>query len=430
MAGDSFSGDILLISSILLAAVILLLFLVIRMSASMRREREARHGGQGGRQPVEFVVDTFHDLVTKLKEKERELEALRSSAESRAERSESYSRNVIESVPSGVITFDESGTIVTVNRAAAGILGVAAGDLVGRPADALGPEISAFLKDAEQPEAILRREETDHLTADGRRLRLGFFTSRLRDADGRGIGTILGFTDLTEVRHLRQKIELRERLSHLGEVSAGIAHELRNPMAVIAGYARMLDQAVSGNDAARSAVSAIRREIDGMNRVITEFLQFARPADMNASPLVDMNALIHDAADSALAAHGAAAFDFNIGDGSFVSGDEILLRQAMLNLFRNAIEAIAVDGGNTGVVSVSTRRVGNELEISVSNPGPPILDEIRDRIFLPFVTTKEGGTGLGLAIVHKVVVMHDGSIEAHSDGGVTEFVMRLPLAHG
>ncbi|MBI5140726.1 MAG: PAS domain S-box protein [Nitrospirae bacterium] len=426
MAGDSFSGDILLIASILLAAVILLLFLVIRMSASMRRMGRERDAGQGGRQPVEFVVDTFHDLVTKLKEKERELEALRSSAESRAERSESYSRNVIESVPSGVITFDESGNIVTVNRAAAGILGVGADDLVGRPADALGPAISAFLKDADQPETVLRREETDHLAADGRRLRLGFFTSRLRDANGRGIGTILGFTDLTEVRHLRQKIELRERLSHLGEVSAGIAHELRNPMAVIAGYARMLDQAVSGNNAARSAVSAIRKEVDGMNRVITEFLQFARPADMNASPLVDMNALIHDAADSALAGNDGMTFDFNIGDGSFVSGDEILLRQAMLNLFRNAIEAITVDGDTRGVVSVSTRCVGNELEIRVSNPGEPIPDELLERIFLPFVTTKEGGTGLGLAIAHKVVVMHDGTIEARSGGGKTEFAMRLP----
>jgi PAS domain S-box-containing protein len=404
-----------------LFAVLLLVFVLVRFLSYSRRRSGGGRGGAQGQQPVEFVVNTFHELVAQLKEKERELEQLHSHAELRADTYESYSENILQCVPSGMITFDVEGRIVTVNRAAADIMDLDAKTLPGKPAQVLGPAIASILK---APETSPReRREATFDTSRGEKRWLGFFTSSLKDRDDRRLGTILGFSDLTEVKLLKEKVELRERLSHLGEVSAGIAHEIRNPMAVIAGYAQMLDSKTPDEAPTKKAVQAIRREIAGMNRVINDFLHFARPTALNATS-VDLVELMPDILDSALQNRKNISVQVGLAEGFPVRADETLIRQAFINLVQNAGEAMP-EGGS---ISISSLPKKDLLEIVIRDTGPGIPEELRGRLFLPFVTGKDDGTGLGLAIVHKITVLHEGTMTVESDESGAAFSLQLPLA--
>ena len=402
----------------LLALVLVLIILALRSLLLIRKRMTGTDASGGAKQqPMEFVVGTFQELVAKLKEKERELEELRNRAEQRANHYESYSENILQSVPSGMITFDVEGRIIMVNRAAENILGFQSGELLGRTASAVGDAMEQMLQ---EPPA--GRREVAYTARDGRRLWLGLFISDLLDREGKNLGRILGFTDLTEIRRLREKVELRERLTHLGEVSAGIAHEIRNPMAVIAGYAQMLDARGELDEGARQAVQHIRKEIDGINRVIGEFLQFARPTEPNMESL-DLGEVLAEALD--LSDHEGCHVETrsDIPDGIRVRGDGILLRQCFQNLMKNACEAMA-GGGQLGLRVVEN---GNRVRVEISDTGPGISEEVRDRIFLPFVTSRDEGTGLGLAIVQKIVVLHEGAIEVESGETGTVFKVTLPM---
>ncbi len=422
MAGDSIPHNFLLLLYFLLFLALIIFYLGIRFYASSRRKSIIGEQKPDGRKPVEFVVDTFQDLVTRLKEKERELEELRSRAEQRADTYESYSRNILESVPSGVITFDVNGRIVTVNRAAVEILRIPAAELIGNSATTLGPTIADVLKSPES--APSERKEATFETRDGRRLWLGFFTSILKERDGRHLGIILGFTDITEIKLLREKVELRERLTHLGEVSAGIAHELRNPMAVIAGYVQMLDSKTPDDAPGKGAMQAIKKEISGMNRVITDFLQFARPTELNSTAL-NLNEIISELLETIITEQRGIKVELQLAADVPVKGDEILLRQALTNLIRNSVEAMP-EGGILSIIS--SLKGDGILELKITDTGTGIPEQILDKIFIPFVTEKSGGTGLGLAIVHKIIVLHEGTIDVKSSDKATTFTVTLPVA--
>jgi PAS domain S-box-containing protein len=177
---------------------------------------------------VGFVVDTFHELVTKLKDKEKELEVLRQKAEDKATIIEGYNENILQSVPSGVISLDEALRVTKVNLSAEKILEIKRESSLGKyHADVLNKPITDLLNDKK----IIERGEITYLTPSGRRIWLGLTLSPLKDREGNIIGQILIFTDLTQLKALEAQMELRSRLSSLGEISAGIAHELRNPMA-------------------------------------------------------------------------------------------------------------------------------------------------------------------------------------------------------
>jgi PAS domain S-box-containing protein len=175
---------------------------------------------------VSFVVDTFHELVSQLKEKERELEILRKKAEDRATAIEGYNENILQSVPSGVISFDEEMKITKVNLAAEKILEIRGEMAIGKHhQEALNKPITDFLKDRK----VIERGEIGYVTPSGKRIWLGLALSPLKDREGRAIGQILVFTDLTHLKAIESQMELRNRLSSLGEISAGIARA-KKPM--------------------------------------------------------------------------------------------------------------------------------------------------------------------------------------------------------
>lgn len=402
--------------SVLFFVVIIAFFYLLRVFMRLRSENKKPE--QKDRSQVSFVVDTFHELVSKLKEKEKELEELRKIAEQKADDVESYNKNILQSVPSGVISFDSDLRIKSINFSAERILCLRSGDAIGKSYDEiLGAPISNIVRERKSVE----RGETQYQTSDGRRIWLGLTFSPLRDSLGKEIGNILVFTDLTELKALESQAELRRRLSSLGEISAGIAHELRNPLGVIAGYTKLLSKK-AGNDLLPT-IESISKEVDVMDRIISDFLSFARPVELKVSK-INLYEMTKNCISSILGDNNKIEVSLNVDKLFYVSGDEVLLRQACTNLIQNSVEAMK-DGGR---LSLDYKDIGDFVELIVSDTGHGIPEGIKDKIFLPFYTTKEKGTGLGLAIVQKIIVSHGGEISVESSNAGTTFKVRLPMS--
>jgi signal transduction histidine kinase len=231
------------------------------------------------------------------------------------------------------------------------------------------------------------------------------------------------FTDLTDALALEEQLRLKEALARLGELTAGLAHEFRNGLATIQGYAHLLDpKALS--DAHREYLSGIRSETESLGTLVSKFLEFARPEPLTLAP-VDLRAVIDRAVHDL---PGTATITVR-GRFGIVDGDEVLLRQAIGNLLRNGVEACAGAGRSLqvdvhGEVDADARAV----RLTVADDGPGIPSEVIGRVFQPFFTTRATGTGLGLAIVQKVVVSHNGRVTAANrpEGGAA-FRVTLPL---
>ena len=399
---------------VIVAGVILLFFfrLLIRFPRA-KKNREDKDSSEVG-----FVVDTFHELVSQLKEKERELEVLRKQAEDRATAIEGYNENILQSVQSGVVSLDEEMKITKINLAAAKILEVKKESVIGQyHTEVLNIPITDFL----QNRKVIERGEISYVTPSGKRIWLGLTLSPLRNSGGSTIGQILIFTDLTHLKAIESQMELRNKLSSLGEISAGIAHELRNPMGVIAGYTKLLSK--KADESLRPTVDAISREIVVMNRIISDFLSFARPVELTLAD-IDLKAIIEYCVMATAEKRNDVDLQLSIDNLPIIQGDEVLMRQAFINLLQNSLDAMPQGGKLTIVASLSST---DFLDITVSDTGHGISENVKDKIFLPFFTTKEKGTGLGLAIVHKIVISHGGTIHADSSDKGTAFRLRFPV---
>ncbi|MFZ6017696.1 MAG: two-component system sensor histidine kinase NtrB [Nitrospirota bacterium] len=405
--------EIVFFYSLIFLLAVLVFFYILRTFYRFYKERERlKHRDIS---QVGFVVDTFRELVSKLKEKERELEVLRQKAEDRALAIEGYNENILQSVPSGVISFDEELKITKMNSSAKRMLDIKEEMVVGKHyTEILNKPITDLLYERK----IIDRGEISYITSTGRRIWLGLTLYPLKDREDKTIGQILIFTDITELKAFQSQMTLRERLTSLGEMSAGIAHELRNPMGVIAGYTKLLSKKVE--DSLKPTVEAIIKEVDMMDRIITNFLLFAKLTELNIIE-VNLKKIIEDCAFNIIGERTDIKANILLDVIPNIKGDEVLLRQAFTNLIQNAVEAMP-KGGEIVIFASA----GDYLEVSITDTGHGIPEGIEDKIFLPFYTTKEKGTGLGLAIVHKIVVSHGGDIFVESSGGRTTFRIRFP----
>jgi len=402
--------------TVFLVIIILFFYSLLRIITRIRKVKGTSQ--QKEESQVSFIVGTFHELVAKLKDKEREMEDLRKKAEERADSIESYNEDILQSVPSGVISLDRNLTITKMNSAAARILQLHVPSAIGKRYDELFREPLQGILDGKK---TIERGELRYITDSGKKLHLGLAITPLLNSAKETIGRLMVFTDLTELKALESQAELRERLSSLGEMAAGMAHELRNPMAVIAGYTKLLSKRV--DPSLLPVVDSVAGEVAVMDRIITDFLSFARPSELIASP-VDVAQLIQTCVAHIAGERKDIRVFFDTETIPPVHGDEILLRQAFTNLVQNAIESMP-QGGD---LRFGFSREEDSLEITISDTGHGIPEKIREKIFLPFYTTKDKGTGLGLAIVHKIVVSHHGSISMESTERGTTFRVRLPLS--
>lgn len=370
-----------------------------------------------------FMQAALEEALAKLRVQERAMTA-------RAEASERLSSEIIASMTSGLMVVGTHGDVRILNPAARRLLGLPDADWKGdyREVLASSPLSEVIEESLTGSEPIVRRALP--LKSKTGASHLGVTVSRIRDEHGGLSGVICLFTDLSAVVELEEQLRLKDSLARLGELTAGLAHEFRNGLATIHGYSRLFDLERLPPEY-RSYVQGIRSEGDALGEIVTNFLNFARPADLTLAP-VDMQVIAERAADDirkeTRARHGQVSVK---GEFGTVLGDEVLLRQAISNLCRNALEACAeAEIAPRIVIEGALDASPRQLRLTVTDNGPGVDPSLGDQIFRPFFTTRARGTGLGLALVQKIVVTHNGrvTVAANPIGGAT-FQVSLPLAH-
>jgi signal transduction histidine kinase len=336
-------------------------------------------------------------------------------------------------MPAGLLLIGAGHLITYANPAATHVLGVQMLQL-RRYNEALGEEspLAKLITVCLNEGKTFQREQVQHTPPDGAVRQLGVTISPVYEARGAQPGRISGalclLSDLTELTALQKQVQLKESLASLGELAAGIAHEFKNSLATISGYAQMLKNEPLPPEQ-RESVYRIIEETRSLTHIVTEFLRFARPLDLHTAP-VNVQALVERVAGEVREASPSVAIEVS-GDFGEISGDETLLRQALQNLLRNAVEACAESpgGGKVRVAGTLESSAGKRFQkINVMDNGPGIAPTDEHKLFLPFYTTKSGGTGLGLAVVQKIIVHHGGVVAGRSSPtGGAEFVVSLPI---
>jgi two-component system sensor histidine kinase PilS (NtrC family) len=325
--------------------------------------------------------------------------------------------SIVQSVSSGLLTVDRRGRITFLNRAGEQVTGYAFEALRGDPADRWFP---AF-------ETPASRGEAELVNARGERLRVGYTVSPLVGPGGEPLGRAVVFQDLTRLREMEAAIQRSERLADLGRVAAGLAHELRNPLASMSGCIELLRSGAASSGEDQRLMDIVLREAARLDQLVTRFLQFSRPAPPRRED-VDLGALAAETLE--VFANDPAAARVRIERAlepvrAWCDPDQ--LRQVFWNLLLNAAQAARGEGGRVRVRTAGAPDGGAVLE--VQDDGVGIAPGDLPQVFTPFFTTRERGTGLGLATVQRIVDAHGGTVAIESEPGAgTRFEVRLPAA--
>ncbi len=341
---------------------------------------------------------------------------------------ESYLQNLVESVGHGLISLDPDERVVTVNRRATEILQMSEGDLIGRPFRELTDRLQCGI---DLTAAEFNEKKVRCRLRDGQTVPLSVTTSKIRSPDGEFLGTVLILRDLQEMEALQERVQRSERLASLGQMAAGIAHEVRNPLGAIKGLAQYFARKFEADPAERQYAEAIISETDRLNRVIQDLLDFARPHEPRLQPVQVADIIDHALrlVQTDLDARGIKVERSGPADLPELMADPDLLAQALLNLFLNAMDAM--EDGGTLTVAADMDESAQRIRLEIRDTGHGIEPQHLPKIFDPFFTSKRGGTGLGLAIVHRIIENHRGSIDVESQPGEgTRFVIWLPRDHG
>ena len=341
-----------------------------------------------------------------------------------------YNENVINSLLSGLVTTDADGRILTFNRAASVILGIPSAQGIRRDAiDVLQLPADTRTGLASLGDARTLRIDTQHRTGDGRSIDLGLTASPLTFPDGRA-GFLYTFQDVTDVRRLERNARLQQRLAAVGEMAAGIAHEIRNPLASMSGSIQVLRHELTLNDEQAQLMDIVLRESERLNETIKSFLAYARPQRFALAKL-DIRRVVQDAAlllrnSSEVQAHHAIGVDVP-PDPVWCEADENQIRQVIWNLATNGLKAMA-QGGRLLLTAATADDGSGATLLTVEDQGRGIPPEALDAIFQPFHSSFDKGTGLGLAIVHRIVTDHNGTVNVSSRVGAgTVVTVRLPM---
>ena len=346
---------------------------------------------------------------------------------------QAFNQHVIDSLTSGLATTDLEGRMLTFNRAAEVITGLPALSVIGRRIEDvldLPPSIAADLNVFGSGRG--RRVETSFRTGDGRQIELGFTAAHLHTPGGNA-GMLFSFQDVTEIKRLERDARLRQRLAAVGEMAAGIAHEIRNPLAAMSGSIQILRQELPLNEEQAQLMDIVLRESDRLNDTIRSFLAYARPQRFSIARL-DVRRVLNDAA--VLLRNSSEVQEGHIIDVHVPAtevafeADENQVRQIVWNLATNGLRAMK-SGGRLGLgarVDAASSQHPESVVLEVADEGVGIPADEIDAIFQPFRGTFTKGTGLGLAIVHRIVSDYGGDIQVSSTPGLgTTVSVRLPV---
>jgi PAS domain S-box-containing protein len=398
-------------------------------------ERAPVEASSRARDESEFVLETFQEVVAQLRSKQRELERLSARATERAATAEQFGERVVASLPSGLVAFDADGRATVLNAPARAILGPE-GVEEGRDFRqllAVAPGLAELVARSLETGELHRREEVSATTPGGRARRLGVTVAPIDPKPGGGArGVLCMLTDITEIAELREALARRRNLESLGEMSAGLAHEFKNALATLHGYAQLLQNTNLDEGVRASSTASLLQEVRGLSEMVTSFLNFARPKPPDLGDVSLRELLDTCAADlRMLFEERRVALTFE-GDFPEVRADERMLRQTLANLLRNAAEAIP-DEDTRRRVTVRGRIEQDEAgraraRVEVEDTGTGIAEEDLQRVFIPFFTTKSKGHGVGLALAHRVATDHGGTLAAsNSPHGGAVFTLRLPV---
>jgi signal transduction histidine kinase len=429
-------GPILLASfiAILLGSLLCILFVlrwVLRPYQQLVGEAQRASVSdqlQKSHDEAEFVLETFQSVVAQLQQQRKELEQLSAEARERANSAEKFSERIVASLPSGLIAFDSSGRSMVINTPGRTLLDVDGKALGESYEQLLGAhaELSQMVGDCLKTGTVYRRSEIQAVSADGRLRRFGATVAPIELPPERGPrGALCLLTDITEVTELREQVALKNNLESLGEMSAGLAHEFKNAIATLQGYAQLI-QRLDLNDKAQVAAGSLLNEVRNLSSMVTAFLNFARPQPLQLEE-VSLPELINECAAELEPVLQELRVELvcETTEPMTIRADERMLRLALLNLMRNGAEAIPEEKTERQVL-VRTAREGETTIIELRDTGPGIPLSDLQRIFIPFFTTKAKGHGVGLALSHRIITQHGGTLAAANapEGGAL-FTIKL-----
>ncbi len=350
-------------------------------------------------------------------------------------RVQAFTGLLISRLPVGIIATDSTGKIKTFNQAASHMTGIEAVDTINHgPAEVLPSTVADFVDlsggDDETCVDVAEREIT--LTTNGKSFALHLSSVPVCNQEGTYMGRVLLMYDFTELKKLEKEVQRHDRLVVLGKMAAGVAHEVRNPLSSIKGFATLLGSKFKKGSEEQEAANLLVHEAERLNRSITELLNYARPTPLRIAP-VDLEKILGDSLKLVSTDAAALGIDIHLevkpalaGMTSKVRVDPDRLNQVLLNLYLNAMQAM----GNGGVLTVSAdfEKETGIVKIVVRDSGSGIPADLLDRVMDPYFTTKADGTGLGLAMVHKIIDEHGGAIRfASREGQGTEVTITLPV---
>ena len=396
---------------------------------------------------AEFVLETFQNVIAQLQSQQQELQRLSEQASERAESAERFSERIVASMPTGLIAFDSSGHATVINGPARSLFENEAytPGVHYRAIFSTVPALAEMVETCLASGRLFRREEIESQNGSAKAKRLGATVAPIDPAESGARGALCLLTDITEVTRLREQVALKRNLESLGEMSAGLAHEFKNAMAALHGYAQFL-QSIDHDQRGKAAAEGLLQEVRSLSEMSTAFLNFARPQplqleDVSLDELIaecarELGSLFEERRVELIVECPVGSVHHRDTEGTEeaqrveIQRDARMLRQALLNLLRNAAEAIEEDKTVRRVtVNLSTQIERGQpwATISISDTGHGILASDLQRIFIPFFTTKSQGHGVGLALAHRVITEHGGTLTvANPAGGGALFTIRLP----
>ncbi len=384
--------------------------------------------GENSQTEIDSVVKTFQKTIDELKHKEQILHELYQSTSEKADNLSRLNDYILDSISSGVVICDREGKISRLNQAAEEILDLkSASSINSHYKKILGPEnlLAHLIDKTLAEEKVVKNLDLEVEKANGEKVYLSASSSLIKDDQGQLVGEGLLFSDISDIKKLQEEINFKEKMAALGEMSAGLAHQLRNSMGSIIGFTNLLKKVLKEDTGNSEIIQHIVTESLVMEQLLAKFLNFTKPLDL-ALEKVNLKEIVNESF------HQTSEYtkrkDIFLAtpapeEANFIMADKLLVKQCFQNLFQNAFEAMP----SGGKLQVSIDEEKDFLRVEVTDQGVGIPAEILDKIFNPFFTTKEMGTGLGLSLVKKIVNLHQGKIQAHSQVGQgTKFVIHWP----
>jgi PAS domain S-box-containing protein len=383
---------------------------------------------------MDIAVEIFEKVIRELRQKEKVLKELYQKTDRKAKDLASYNQYILKSMTSGMIITDEEGKIRQINHPAERILNLLQNQVLDKHyKDVFGEESPLY--PAIQTTFIEQRTyfvpEIKLINPNGESIFLSLSSSAVKDEQDKMLGAVVFLTDLTEIKKLEEEIGFKDKMAALGEMSSGLAHELRNSMGAVLGFSKLLTKGRDDSTSQSQAIDGIVREAMIMESMLQRFLAFAKPFQLKIED-IDLKEIIQKCHSSARETLKEKKITFELEsktDLPLIPGDRILLKQCFQNLIQNSIEAMP-HGGELRIRLREEQLHTQEkcILVEVSDSGCGIAKADQDKIFNPFFTSREKGTGLGLSLVKKIISLHNGRIELESepDRGTT-FRIHLPL---